>query len=226
MAAWNGEPEQFSHAEVPPFGVTVPVYFSLGTEPAGHVAIRLSDGWVASSTLSGKNARPYYHKSLDDLIAVYGKYNGGCRYLGWGEHVGSQRVVEWVADNATADQVKQAYRDILEREADSGAIVHYQNYTNDFVRQDLLNSQEYKNLQALKAAQAKATAEAQAKVEAQAKADAEAKAKDEAEAKAREEALKNQPPAQPVPPVIDYGKENNDLLKWIVNLLKTIFNVK
>lgn len=156
IAAWEAEPNK--HTDRPPSGITVPVYFSLGNVPAGHVAIELSDGWVASSTQPGTHSTPYYHKSLDDLIGVYGQYNGGCTYLGWGEHVGTAQVVQYVPDVvlATADQVQQDYRDILERDADANGIAHYTQYTNDFVRQDLQNSQEYKDLQARKAAEAEA----------------------------------------------------------------------
>lgn len=184
LAAWDAEPVATSHGEYPPLGITVPIYFSLGNEPAGHVAIRLDDGWVASSTLSGYNARPYLHPSIDDLINVYGRYNGGCTYLGWGEHVGSVRVVEATANNATDDQIRQAYRDILERDAEPDALTHYRAYTIDFVRSDLMNSQEKRDLDARKA-QAQADAAAQAVAAARAQADA---AKKAAEQKAAAEA--------------------------------------
>lgn len=39
-------------------------------------------------------------------------------------------------------------------------------------------------------------------------------------------AAKAAPKPKPVEPVVDYAKENNALLKWIVNFLKKIFNVK
>lgn len=150
--AWNANVGGGNHTDVPPLGITVPVFFSLGNVEAGHVAIRLNDGWVASSTQPGEHGTPYYHKSLDDLIAVYGQYNGGCTYLGWSEFVGSQRVVEFVPDvvTATDDEIRQAYQDILERPADDGGLAHYRAYTIDFVRNDLQNSQEYKDLQARK----------------------------------------------------------------------------
>lgn len=60
---------------------------------------------------------------------------------------------------ATADQIKQAYRDILERDADADGIRHYQSYSIDFVRADLAKSQEKRDLDARKAAAAKAAAE-------------------------------------------------------------------
>jgi septal ring factor EnvC (AmiA/AmiB activator) len=74
----------------------------------------------------------------------------------------SQFVVASVP-NATVDQVRQAYRDILEREADQGGIDTYTKKPLDFVRSDLASSQEYRNLQALKATAAQAAKDAEPK---------------------------------------------------------------
>lgn len=52
--------------------------------------------------------------------------------------------------NATVEQVKQVYREVLEREADQDGINHYVNYPIEFVRDDLLKSNEYEQLQANK----------------------------------------------------------------------------
>lgn len=96
LDAWNNNYGGGNHPnELPPAGKTVPVYFSLGNVPAGHVAISLDDGMVASSTQGGIHLTPYFHQNLDNLIWVYGKYNGGCTYLGWSEYVGTYHVVEW-----------------------------------------------------------------------------------------------------------------------------------
>lgn len=220
-AAWNAEPNK--HTDRPPKGVTVPVYLSLGNVPEGHVAISLDDGYIASSTQTGSHSAPYFHKNLDDLIAVYGKYNGGAKYLGWGEHVGSVQVVQWANPNATVDQIKQDYLDILERGADDGALAHYQNYPNDFVRQDLLNSQEYKTLLANKQAQADAAKAAQEKADAQAKADAEAAAKAKAEADARQKALDDQAAADAAAhSQQNVEQQNNDMLKQILAIVQWI----
>ena len=93
--------------------------------------------------------------------------------------------------------IKQAYRDILERDADEGGIAHYKSqiakgWTLDQVRQDLLNSREHTQLIANKQAEAERRAlEAEARREAAEKARAaEEKAKAEQEAKAAEEAHK------------------------------------
>jgi len=101
--AWNANYGGGNHPnELPPSGKTVPVYFSLGNVEAGHAADALDDGLIASSTQLGYHSKPYFHPNLDDLIAVYAKYNGGCTYLGWSEYVGTIRVVE--PDNEQTNQ--------------------------------------------------------------------------------------------------------------------------
>lgn len=226
IAEWNNTSGS-NHTDVPPLGITVPVFFSLGNVPAGHVAIRLSDGWVASSTQAGTHATPYYHKNLDDLIAVYGKYNGGCTYLGWSEVVGTQKVVEFQSENATDDQIRQAYQDILERPADDGGLAHYRNYPIDFVRQDLQNSDEYKSLQAHKqvvaAAAAKAAQDAQTAADAKAKADDAAAAQAIADAETRQKAHDAQTEADAAASHIqNVEDENNKLLKQLLAIVQDI----
>jgi len=76
---------------------------------------------------------------------------------------------------ATVDEIKTAYRDILERDADSNGLKHYQAYAIDFVRQDLANSQEKRDLDARKAEAARDAAE-QARLEAARKAEEASKA--------------------------------------------------
>ncbi len=177
MDAWNANYGNGNHPnEQPPVGKTVPVYFALGNVPEGHVAISLDDGTVASSTQAGSHAEGYLHPSLQNLIDVYGQYNGGCTYIGWSEYVGTERVLGPEQVNATVAEIQQDYLDILERPADAGALSHYQNYTNDFVRADLLNSAEYRQLQANKAAAAQAALDAQHAAEVQAAAAAAAAA--------------------------------------------------
>lgn len=211
VGAWNANYGGGNHpGEVPPLGITVAVYFTLGNVPAGHVAIRLSDGWVASSSLAGVHAVPFYYKSLDDLMADYGKYNGGCTYLGWSEFVGTVRVVQLQSDNATDDQIDRAYLDILGRSVydDPEGLAHYRNYPLDFVREDLTYSAEahqlIANKQATAAKAAQDAADAQAKAAADAQAAADAKAAEEAQkaadamaiadeqAKARQDAIDKQ----------------------------------
>lgn len=234
MTAWRANYGGGNHTGVPPLGITVPVYFSLGNLAYGHVAIRLDDGWVASSTLDGAHAKPYYHKDLADLIAVYGKYNGGCTYQGWSEFVGTTRVVQYIADKvtATAAQVKQAYLDVLERPADAGGIATY--ITNGMsegeVRADLIASQEYKDLQAHKASLAQAQADAQAQAEANAQAakeardlaDAEAKAKADQEAR---DAIIAEQPTEVEPAVSDRQNQMTTLFDLLIRLLHKILSI-
>ena len=104
-------------------------------------------------------------------------------------------------DAEITSAIKQAYRDILERDADEGGIAHYKSqiakgWTIDQVRQDLLNSNEHTQLMSGKQAEAERRAqEAEARREAAEKArvaEEKAKAEQEAEnkAKAAEEAKK------------------------------------
>lgn len=89
--------------ELPPVGITVPVFFRLSNVPEGHVAIMLDDRYVASSTQSGYHSQGYLHKNIDDLISLYGKYNGGCTYLGWSEYVAGVQVVKYEPTITTSD---------------------------------------------------------------------------------------------------------------------------
>lgn len=150
---------------IPPLGIQVPVYLN---EPNGprddngiqqdDVAIWLSDGRVAAAAQEGSHDGMYIYPSLQAYIDDYSKWNGGVTYRGWSEGTADTAVVTWVedpapvvvSDNATPDQIRQDYLEILERGADDGGIEHYQNFTNDFVRADLYNSDEYKRLQASK----------------------------------------------------------------------------
>lgn len=135
-----------------------------------------------------------------------------------------------ISNKATEAQIKQAYRDILERDADQAGINHYKNYTIEFVRNDLAQSQEKRNLETAKAAAALAEAqrkEAEAKKKAEEKAAAEAAAKAQAEIdriKAEEEAAKlaAEEKANSMEAII---KQNNSLLKEILGFLKSIFKI-
>lgn len=99
--AWNKA--KFKHYDYPPAGITVPVYFSLGSTPLGHVAIRLDDLMVASTTQGGFHTQGYIHKNIQDLITMYAKYNNGCTYLGWSEDVGGEQMVKYYPDITTKE---------------------------------------------------------------------------------------------------------------------------
>jgi len=163
--------------------------------------------------------------------------------------------IEATNPNATDDQIRQAYSEILERDADDAGIAHYRNYPINFVRQDLANSAEKRQLDTNKAEAAKAAAlkaeqaaaqkaedakreatrlaaaeaaqkAAEAALAAQAEleriAQAEATAKAEAERKAKEMADLAAQADVNGEIAVDWGKENNTLLKTILELLTAL----
>lgn len=72
-----------------PLGVSVPVHFTVATNPLGHVAVQAPDGSVWSDSVpSGSVA---LHESIAALEKYYG--NEGLRYIGWTETVNDVRVV-------------------------------------------------------------------------------------------------------------------------------------
>lgn len=100
--AWKAK-DFYQHKGQPPKGITVPVFFSLGSTKQGHVAIRLDDLMVASSTQAGRHSKGYLHKNINDLIKLYAKYNEGCTYLGWKEGINGVRVVRYEPTITTKD---------------------------------------------------------------------------------------------------------------------------
>jgi hypothetical protein len=73
--------------------VYVPIYFTIGSTPLGHIAISMPDGRVASSTQEGTHQGLYIHPNLNDLIDMYAKYDQGCTYLGWSEGLANTSIV-------------------------------------------------------------------------------------------------------------------------------------
>lgn len=131
---------------------------------------------------------------------------------------------------ATEDEIRQAYREILEREADPGGLAHYKNYRLDFVRQDLANSGEKRQLEASKAAATLAEAnrkaeEARKAAEARAAAEAAQKAQAELDRIAAEEAAAKATAEAKAKSMHDIAKENNDLLKTILGMLTKLLSV-
>jgi hypothetical protein len=102
-SAWQNA--QGKHYDLPPTGITVPVYFALGSEPAGHIAIRLDDMKVASSTQSGTHPQGFIHPSIQNMIDMYAKYNKGCTYLGWSEELHGTTIVSYVPEITTQNIV-------------------------------------------------------------------------------------------------------------------------
>jgi len=93
-AAWQTNYGNTNHEYLPPSGVSVPVYFELGSTQYGHVAISLPDGRIISSSLPGYNKSGYVYKNLDAMILDYANNNKYCSYLGWSEYVGKARAVK------------------------------------------------------------------------------------------------------------------------------------
>ena len=133
--------------------------------------------------------------------------------------------------NATIEEVKAAYREILEREADAAGVGHYTQYSLAFVKSDLRNSQEYRSLQLKKARAAEEAAKAAAEA-AKSKAAAEAAAKAALEAKAEQERIKAAEEAarkaaeEKAASMEALIRENNQILKQIWAWLKKIFNIQ
>lgn len=158
----------------------------------GHIGVLLSGDRVFEQNvaLPGSSARvvagnTVYSSRIDPLYANWRR--GGARFYRTRNYVGNRPSV-------SDDQIRQVYREVLERDADDGGIAHYKSqvakgWTLDQVRQDLLNSNEHTQLISGKQAEAERRAqEAEARREAAEKArQAEEKAKAEQEAKKRAE---------------------------------------
>lgn len=160
---------------------------------------------------------------------------------GYAGRIDPSQFIESAPVTATVEQVKQAYRDILEREADQGGIDTYTKRSIDFVRSDLARSQEYRDLQALKATAAQAAKDAETRRQEEARlaaekaeqeriakeAEAAQKAREAEEARiAAEKAAEAEAAAQAAKDeTLEIAKENNSLLKQLLALIKRIFNV-
>lgn len=90
MEAWNASgPKHVGSLQFP--ANDVPVFFALAGVPAGHVALRMRDGSVYSSSDLGNT--PHHHPSLTDLEAYYAHYGKPLTYLGWTEDCAGTRVI-------------------------------------------------------------------------------------------------------------------------------------
>lgn len=131
--------------------------------------------------------------------------------------------------NATDAQIRQAYLDILEREADAAGIAHYRNYPADFVRQDLAASNEKRELDRRKAEAALAEAARQAEearkaAERQAAEEAARQAQEELDRIAAEEEAARLAAEEKSNQYADIIAENNTLLKQILSIVQTILD--
>jgi hypothetical protein len=110
MASWLASPTQHRDMNFPR-GVWVPLWFSLATEPAGHVALLAPDGAVWSTTHPTAHT-PTRHPDLADLFRAYSRYNP-LTYLGWTEDVEGTRVLAGItAQSLTALEDKEMAIDV------------------------------------------------------------------------------------------------------------------
>ncbi len=87
-AGWNAS--RYKHRDRNfPAGRWVPVWFHLGEEPLGHVALMAPDGSVFST--SDPSNVPHHHPNLDHLLAYYRALRP--TYLGWTEDIEGVSVV-------------------------------------------------------------------------------------------------------------------------------------
>lgn len=89
IAGWNGS--SYKHQDQNfPAGVSVPIWFSLDDNPAGHVALLQPDGSVWSSS-SPTSTIPVHHPSLASIINYYGGHR--LNYLGWTEDIEGVQIM-------------------------------------------------------------------------------------------------------------------------------------
>ncbi len=135
--------------QVPPRGAIINWGASRAV-PEGHVAV------VESSDLHGVNViqQDGYLQYPARRVRLPYILPNGAPVIGW-----LIPKLAPVARPSTEAQVRQAYLDILERQPDAAGLAHYVNYSPDFIRADLLKSNERKALEARKAAAAQAAAD-------------------------------------------------------------------
>lgn len=144
---WNKSPDK--HWDMPPEGIDVPVYFNIPTNAAGHVAVRLANGKVASASYAGKHKPMAIHDSIQDLINDYMAGGTVLEYLGWTESCANLKVVQFEEkeEMVTENQLAVLYRFYLGTGiSDFGYKERLGKQTFDFVMKELSNSEQFKNI--------------------------------------------------------------------------------
>ncbi|ASN20715.1 hypothetical protein [Arthrobacter sp. YN] len=114
-AGWNAA--RYKHRDRNfPAGRWVPVWFHLGEEPLGHVALMAPDGSVFST--SDPSNTPHHHPNLDHLLSYYRALRP--TYLGWTEDIEGVAVVK------AADSINLTGSTTSEGDADMAALDYIQ----------------------------------------------------------------------------------------------------
>lgn len=101
-----------------PSKISVPIYFSMDSEPNGHIAIHLSDGMVASTSQSGTHVGLYIHPSIDSMIEYYRPYHPTIKYLGWSEDLAGITLVKEESMLTDINNLKYIYMGIYGQSPD------------------------------------------------------------------------------------------------------------
>lgn len=114
-AGWNAA--RYKHRDRNfPAGRWVPVWFHLGEEPLGHVALIAPDGSVFST--SDPSNTPHRHPNLDHLLSYYKALRP--TYLGWTEDIEGVAVVK------AADSINLSGSTTTEGDANMAALDYIQ----------------------------------------------------------------------------------------------------
>lgn len=89
-AAWEASKTQHRDRSFPA-GVSVPVWYGLANEPAGHVVLLMPDGSCYSTSDLGNV--PHHHPNLADLEWYYAHYGMPLTYRGWTEDIQDTAVI-------------------------------------------------------------------------------------------------------------------------------------
>lgn len=145
--AWQNQ--QGRHpGELPPSGVTVPIWFShygtygpMGNTPRhygdwGHVAVRLADGSIISSPGSGVGRARF--SSIGEVERYF-----NAKYVGWSEYMNGRQIVA-ITPASKGDVVKRNHTDDTKsktsgREIKPGAYIYLAEWSNPGVS-------DYKNV--------------------------------------------------------------------------------
>jgi len=89
------------HTEIPPTGIYAPIYLNMPNGPKDKdgtqqddVALICPDGSVRAAALSGTHSPLFKYASLDAYVKDYARNNGGATYRGYGEYIGTVKVIE------------------------------------------------------------------------------------------------------------------------------------